>query len=572
MGKLLFAEPWKGGHTPEFSINAPEIHKEIIRYRQAIFLSQKDLYHIQNILFREGAIEAVSIIDAHIQMLKDPFMNAFMEKKIRQIMKNIEYVFRLVITEYETKFAGTTNGSVRQKLLDVKDLSQRVLCNLHPKKQAMAKEIPPRSIIFGQELTPSQTAETSSELVKGFVTEICGTTSHTALIMRAKGIPCVANVNVELLLEYNHTSAIVDGYSGIVIINPEANTYEKYHQKGQTTSPLLIPIDPSSVSDQTMTQDCCKVSVSANIEHLDDLDLVKLYQVDEIGLCRSEFLFLGKDLRSFSEEEQYLMYRQVITRAGGRRVIFRAFDIGGDKGNCSLSPSSESNPSLGCRAIRFLLSHQDFFVLQLRALLRITSLGPMSILLPLISDVTELIEAKTLIQSVVTDLRSQGYQIIDNIQIGAMIEVPSAVLTCDLIAKECDFFSIGTNDLIQYTLATDRVSHNTQPYYKPTHPSIIRMIDHLIRETKKHRLPVNVCGEMAADPLMIPLLLGLGVRRLSCAPRYIPKIKKMISSLSLTQTKLLIKEILYCKTAPEVEHILKDHYQDLIASLTQSCS
>jgi len=257
----------------------------------------------------------------------------------------------------------------------------------------------------------------------------------------------------------------------------------------------------------------------------------------------------------------------VMEKAEGMPVTVRAFDVGGDKGNVNLY-DPEPNPALGCRAIRFLLRNPEIFAHQLRALLRVSLDGDLRILLPLISDVTELIEAKELIQAVAVELRSEGYEIAEEIPVGSMLEVPSAVITCDLIAKECDFLSIGTNDLIQYTLAADRATQDVHTFYKPTHPSIIRMIKQIVETAAKTETPVNLCGEMASDPLMTPLLIGLGVRKLSCASRYIPLIRKMVSQLNLKETEALAIEVLTLESSEQIDALLKEKYQKLVLALS----
>lgn len=556
IGCLYYAEGFQEEIVPEFSIPNTEVEKEIGRYRRAILSSREDLHDLQCFLAKEGSTEAVSIIDTHIQMLEDPFMTTFMEKKIRQRMKNTETVFRSVMTDYEKEFSKVKDSFFKQRLLDVKDLSQRILRNLHPKKSLDMEDIPENSIIFTKELIPSSTAQASRWQVKGFITEIGGTTSHAALIARSKGIPYVANVSTDALYSLKGSLAIIDGKTGVVIIHPSDVTLKKYEQelknsdKKEKEEDLLL-------DHGTETADGVKVEVLANIENLSDLDLLLPYNAEGIGLFRSEFLFFGKELHTFSEEDQFILYQQVMNKAKGMPVVFRAFDVGGDKGNIN-QYEPEPNPALGCRGIRFLLRNRDIFAEQLRALLRVSIDGDLRILLPMISDLEELYIAKELIQEVALQLRSEGHEIADEIPIGCMIEVPSAAYMTHAIARECDFLSIGTNDLIQYTLAADRATEEVNAYYRPTHPSILRMILHVIQEASDQNTPVSLCGEMASDPLLIPILLGLGVRKLSCSSRFIPKVKKLVSELSIEKLKSFTETALDLETAREVEEFIEE--------------
>jgi len=564
IGKLYFMEDFPDDIIPEFPIQSADVENEIARYRRAVLSSREDLHTLQRFLAKEGSSEAASIIDTHIQMLEDPFMTTFVEKKIRQMMKNTEAVFRSVMSDYEKEFSKIKDSFFKQRLLDVKDLSNRILRHLYPREQVTLSDLPDEIIIFTKELVPSLTAESSASQVFGFITEMGGATSHAALIARSKGIPYISNINVDTLRQFEESDVIIDADQGIVILNPSQDTIDDY--KGKQERKKAIPPKEEKENSKVETLDGCELTLLANIESIADLDLIDLYGAHGVGLFRSEFLFFGKELHSFSEEEQYDLYLKVMENAKGRPLTFRTFDVGGDKGNISRY-EPEPNPALGCRAIRFLLRNRDIFVMQLRALMRVSLEGDLRILLPLISDVTELIEAKELIQEVAIDLRKEGHQIADEIPVGSMIEVPSAVIICDLIARECDFLSIGTNDLLQYTLATDRTHQDLHSFCKSSHPSIIRMVRQVVREGIDSNTPVSLCGEMAADPLMLPLLLGLGVRSFSCAPRYIPAIRDMAKRLTLAECQDQIEDILKLETCQEVEQYLQERYEKLISEI-----
>ncbi|MCP5506103.1 MAG: phosphoenolpyruvate--protein phosphotransferase [Chlamydiales bacterium] len=554
IGTLYYVEGLQEEIVPELSIPSTEVEKEIGRYRRAITSSREDLHDLQRFLAKEGSQEAVSIIDTHIQMLDDPFMTTFMEKNIRQRMKNTETVFRSVMSDYEKEFSKVKDTFFKQRLLDVKDLSQRILRNLHPKKSLESEKIPENSIIFTKELIPSSSAQASKWQVRGFITEIGGTTSHAALIARSKGIPYVANISTDVLYPLKGSTVIIDGKTGDVVVNPNEATLQRYRDLLDQKMPVKEELySLSEVGTETL--DKVQIDVFANIENLSDLDLLASHHAGGIGLFRSEFLFFGKELHTFSEEDQFILYQQVMAKAKGMPVVFRTFDVGGDKGNVN-HYEPEPNPALGCRGIRFLLKNRDIFAQQLRALLRVSLDGDLRILLPMISDIEELYIAKEMIQEAALQLRSEGHEIADEIPLGCMIEVPSAAFMAHAIARECDFLSIGTNDLIQYTLAADRATEETNSYYSPTHPSILRLILHVVQEAARFDTPVSLCGEIASDLKYLPLLLGLGVRKFSCASRFIPEVKRLIATLSIEELREFTDTALDFDSAREVEEFL----------------
>ena len=555
IGRLYFIKELQEETLPEISISGSEIEKEIGRYRRAITSSFEDLHDLQSYLAKEGSVEAVSIINAHIEMLKDPFMTTSMEKKIRERMKNTETVLRSVMADYESRFTKGKNAIFKQRLIDVKDLSQRILNNLHPKK-SLEEEIPENSIIFTKELIPSSSAQASKQQVRGFITEIGGTTSHAALIARSKGIPYVANISINTLSSLTGSLVIIDGKKGNIIVNPQEKTLKKYQLELENLS-IQTKKESYCFEQGTLTVDGTEVNVYANIETIADLDLLGSHSAEGVGLFRSEFLFLGRELKSFSEEDQFILYQQIMEKAKGMPIVFRTFDVGGDKGNIHYD-RPEPNPALGCRGIRFLLKNRTVFLKQLRALLRVSLDGDLRILLPMISDIEELYIAKKIIKEAARQLRSEGHEIADKIPLGCMIEVPSAAFMAHAIARECDFLSIGTNDLIQYTLAADRAAEESSSYYNPTHPSILRIILHVVQEAGRFDTPVSLCGEIASDLKFVPLLLGLGIRKFSCAPRFIDEVRRVISSVSMEEIRTFTDQILDLESAHEVGEFLEN--------------
>lgn len=548
---------------PVFPITAGEVDGEIARYRTALFSSREDLQRIRTTLIREGSGVAATIIDTHIQMLEDPIMTTHMEEKIRQMLQNTESVFHAVISDYEERFSHHTDAFFKEKIVDVMDLAQRVLAHLYPNRQGSLSCVPLQSIVFAKELIPSQTAAAQGYQVCGLVTQAGGGNSHAALIARAKGIPYVTSIDIAQLEKISSKCVIVDGQTGEVIFNPTAETLDKYKQR-KTCLKTSLQLLQKEVNYETETMDGCPVQVFANIGSVDDLDHFHQFGAEGIGLFRTEYLFFRHKKLLSSEQEQYNAYLELIENLQGLPVVIRVFDIGGDKNpELFAGGEKEPNPVLGCRGIRFLLRHREVFKTQVRAILRAAVHGDVRILLPLISDVRELEESLALIQKVGESLEIQGIPFKKNIPVGSMIEVPSAVLVCDVIAKESDFLSIGTNDLVQYTLGIDRSNPAMSEFYYPVHPSVIRMIKMVGIEAKRQNKSVSICGEIASNPLFIPLLLGLGIDQFSCSPRYIPIVKRAIRQTSLLNAFELAQQVLRLNSSMEVSKVLFEAQNDL---------
>jgi phosphotransferase system enzyme I (PtsI) len=547
---------------PEFPITLKEVDNEIARYRSALFSSREDLTELRNHLAMESSDDAATIIDSHISMLDDPLMTVHMEEKIRQMLQNTESVFQSVITDYEKRFSQKTNPFFQERLIDVMDLAKRVLGHLCPCKGNSLSNVPFNSVVFAKELIPSHTASAEHCRVSAFVTQSGGGNSHAALIARAKGIPYVACVDISALQNLSSRSVIVDGQTGDVIFNPKSATIEKYKQR-KTCLKTSLQLLQKELQYDAETVDGCSIQVYANIGNISDLENIQQFGAEGVGLFRTEYLFFqNRDLIS-SEEDQYFAYVKLIQSMGNLPVVIRAFDVGGDK-NPELFPEGERepNPVLGCRGIRFLLRYLEIFRIQLRAILRASIHGDVRILLPLISDLSELETTRTLINEVEQSLSSQRIPYKSNIPVGCMIEVPSAVLICDALAKRSDFLSIGTNDLVQYTLGIDRSNPAMSDFCYPAHPSVLRMIKMVNTEAKRYGKSVTICGEIASNPLFVPLLLGLGVDQLSCSPRYIPIVKRSIRQTSLLSAYELAGRVLRLNSTMEVSQVLLEAYNN----------
>jgi phosphotransferase system enzyme I (PtsI) len=547
---------------PQFSITLKDVDGEIQRYRSALFSSRADLQQLRKNLAEEVSEDAATIIETHIQMLDDPLITNHMEDKIRQTLRNSESVFHSVITDYEKRFSTKTDAFFQERLADVMDLAHRVLGHLCPSKGNSLLNVPFNSIVFAKELIPSHTASAESSRVNAFVTHSGGGNSHAALIARAKGIPYVACIDVGALQNISARCVIVDGQSGEVIFNPKPETLEAYKQR-KTRLKTSFQLLQKELKYDSETIDGCSIQVYANIGNIGDLENIQQYGPEGVGLFRTEYLFFQHRHLISSEEEQYDAYVKLIQKVGDMPVVIRVFDVGGDKNPELFSEGEkEPNPVLGCRGIRFLLRHPEIFKIQLRAILRAAIHGDVRILLPLISDIGELETSKVLIAEISRDLTLEGIPFKANIPLGSMIEVPSAVLICDTLAKSSDFLSIGTNDLVQYTLGIDRSNPAMGDFCYPAHPSVLRMIKMVNTEAKRHGRTVTICGEIASNPLFVPLLIGLGVDQLSCSPRYIPIVKRAIRQTSLLSAYELAQRVLRLNSTMEVSQALLEAYNN----------
>lgn len=548
-------------NIPEFSVPHDKIDQEVDRYYSALTNSRNDVLLLQKRLQNEGGSEAAAILGSHLEIMRDPLITVEMEEAIRERRKNTEYVFKSVIGEYEKKFNKITDEFFRARINDFQDISRRIIGHLRKHERCTLAQLDYRSIVFAHELSPSDTAEANTDVIEAFVTRSGAETSHVAIMARAKGIPFVSNVDFPDLTISVPPKVIVDGLSGLVIINPTKETIKYYKDEQKKLKVKARGLQKAGVL-VAETIDGYKTRLSANIEMFNELDTLHQYGGEGVGLFRSEYLFLARD--SFpSEEEQFVVYRSIVEKVDGHPSVIRTFDIGGDKlGNFHLS-RHEKNPYLGCRAIRLMLKERNIFKTQIRAILRASAFGEVSILFPMISGVLELREAKEIVEEAKDELFKTGVPFAYNIPIGCMIEVPSAAITADILAKECDFLSIGTNDLVQYSLAVDRGNPAMSYLYTPAHPSVIRMIKMVVDEGIRAEKPVSLCGEISADPRFTPLLLGLGVHELSVSSPSLPVVKNVIRHLSIIEARDLAEEVLECETPIEVEEVLEIAYQKI---------
>lgn len=546
-------------NVPEFTIPKKDIDEEIDRYRRAVERSRDDIKKLQRKLKKEKILEGAAILDAHIQMMQDPLLTQHIEEEIKRSLKNAEHVFHSFVSQYQKKFQSLADPFFRERFKDIQDISRRVMGYLRDSVSVSLADIPENSIVFSDDLTAFDTAEANVSFVKAFVTHKGSATSHAAIVAKAKGIPYVSDIAFEQLLELEQEGqVIVDGRTGDIIFYPTVETLKAYQELKQKLELQVISWgEKEPLPAETI--DGYRIKLFSNIDMVDDVDVLHEYGGEGVGLFRSEYMFLNND--SFpTEEEQCLFYKKLVEKMRGLPIVIRTFDFGGDK--LMLNPyfPAEGSSFIGCRAIRYLLKERDIFKSQLRAILRASCHGNVSIMFPMISTLSELVEAKELLFEATEELSQQGVEGIPQVRVGSMIEVPSAAIVADLIAKECDFLSIGTNDLVQYSLAVDRRSHSPHQVHASTDPSVLRMIKLIVSEANHQGIPVTVCGEIAADPRFTALLLGLGVHKLSVAPRYLPTVRRAVRSCCIVEACALAEKALMLSNAKEIQDLLSEEY------------
>jgi phosphotransferase system enzyme I (PtsI) len=532
-----------------------EIKHELSRVKQALSESKQQLLNVKKEVEHKKIKEASYIIDAQILILEDKLLienitTTIKEKKIDAASAVKDTVHRL-----SKSFDDIGDEYLKERKSDIDYIGERILRNILGRKRQDLSKIKEKSIIVAQDLSPADTANLDVDVVMGFVTNSGGKTSHTAIMARALEIPSVVGLEKVTKEINSRDTIIVDGTIGVVIIRPTAETLRNYSEKKlryeQLEKELFKYKDLPSE-----TPDGYHITLLANIELVEELSSVLEYGAEGIGLYRTEFLYLNrKELPS--EEEHFNIYKKVIEKASPHPVTLRTLDLGGDKFLSHIDLAEEMNPVMGLRAIRFCLKEVNIFKTQLRAILRSSAFGEIKVLFPMISGMQEILQIKKILRELKSDLKKEKIPFNPQIKIGIMIEIPSAATIADLLAKEVDFFSIGTNDLIQYTLAIDRVNEHVSYLYNPLHPAIIRIIKTVVEAAHSNGIEVVMCGEMAGEPLYLPVLLGLGIDKLSMNPLCILKIKKILRSISYHESQELLNTIDFFKTSAEIEKFMK---------------
>ncbi len=549
-GKILVLDKARKG-VERRDVPEAEIPGELNRLQQSLVRTREQLQEVQRKVAQNLGAEHATIFDAHLMVLEDPALIDEVVRVIQRDKVNAEFAFHAITERYADALAKVEDEYLRERTSDMRDVSSRVLNNLAGQGDLVdLAHLTEPCIIIAHDLTPSKTAQLDRKNVLGFATDIGSKTSHTAIMARSLRIPAVVGLKHASDELTTGEYALLDGFNGVIVVNPTDQTLFEYGQLIRKQVTLEEKLR-DALTQPAITLDNHHVVVSANIEQAADAETVRASGADGIGLFRTEYLFINRETPP-DEEEQYQAYRQVAAALKPNPVVIRTLDLGGDKLLSSLAMQTESNPFLGWRAIRFCLQHEDFFRAQLRAILRASVEGNVKIMYPMISGLDELVQANAFLAQFKAELQKEGVAFDDKLEIGAMIETPSAAVIADALAKRVQFFSLGTNDLIQYTLAVDRLNEKIAHLYEPTHPAILRLIRQTVDAARSQKVWVSVCGEMAGDPSLVPLLIGLGVDELSAAPPLLAQLKYLIRRLKLSDARELAAFAVDCESATEI--------------------
>jgi phosphoenolpyruvate-protein phosphotransferase (PTS system enzyme I) len=536
-------------------IREDEVGPEIDRFKESLAKTREELLDLKQKVSRSMGDEYAQIFEAHAMIVGDASFADKVTQKIEEEQVNAEWALAEVQEELQARFASFEDDYLRERSADVKDVAERVLVNLQGIAHHDLSEINHDVIIIADDLTPSDTIHFNRRPIVGFATEVGGRTSHTSIIAKSLFMPAVIGVPRLTKIVDSNELVIVDGYEGSVVVNPTPAMVQEYQSRVSRHEEAELKLLENR-NQPAITKDHHKISLLANIELVEELDDAIKYGAEGIGLYRSEFLYISTSPDLPTEEEHYNIYRKLAESTAPNWCIIRTFDLGGKKLAREIMGSKEDNPVLGLRALRLCMQHRDMFKTQLRALLRASAFGKIKIMFPLVSGVQELRQVKTLVREIRLELDAEGIPHNKELQIGIMVEVPSAAVIADLLATEADFFAIGTNDLIQYSLAIDRGNENVSYLYEPLHPAILRLVKMVIDAGKRAGIPVEMCGEMASDPIYAIVLLGLGLEQFSMNPSSIPVIKNVVRSVRYRDCRRIAEIALQKKTAQEIEEFV----------------
>jgi phosphotransferase system enzyme I (PtsI) len=552
---------------PKRRIDDSEVAAEIVRFESALIATRAQILEMQQRIAEAIGAKDASIFDAHLLVVEDRTLIDEVLRSLEKEKVNVEFVFAEVANRYAQTLSEIDDPYLRERAFDIHDVTRRVIRNLLGRSTKTLATLDLPQVVIAHNITPSDTATLNRQLVLGFATDVGSRTSHAAIMARSLNIPAVVGLKDISERLNSGDQVLLDGTNGVVILNPTDETLWEYGEievKLEHVEEVLTGLRDTA----STTVDGHHVILAANIELPEDVPLVIEAGAEGIGLYRTEFFFLNRKSLP-TEEEQYQTYLSVAEAMRPQSIIIRTLDIGGDKFLSHSHLPAEINPFLGCRAIRFCLDRPDIFKAQLRAILRVGALGNVRMMFPMISGLSELRQAKEVLETCKAELRQEGKPFNEDIELGIMIEVPSAVLVADALAEEVDFFSIGTNDLIQYTIAVDRVNERIAHLYEPTHPAILRLIEMTVSAAHARGIWVGVCGEMAGEITLTPLLIALGVDELSVSAGLVPRVKKAVQMLETSECRKLLEETRTLNSANEIlarcEEVARRHYAELLS-------
>ena len=543
--------------VPLYRISENEVSVEKERFQKAILATREEIIQIRDQVSNSLGEDEALIFDAHLMVLEDNALITETIQHIEQNKQNVEYSFNVVVERYINFFKTIEDEYLKERVSDIKDVSRRVLNHLVGATKNTSLSTPQNRIIVSEDITPSQAVSFNKDNLLGFITDSGGATSHFVIMSRSFKIPAVVGLHNATEKIKQNDYILIDGYEGLVFINPSAETIKEYDQIANKQREIERSFQEELV-EKTETLDGHNIELMANIEASDDISASIQDSFDGIGLFRTESIYLMKNGMP-SEEEQFNEYTSIVKNTNGKPVIIRTLDIGGDK----LINGVHDDSFLGLRAIRFCLENLTIFKTQLRAILRASIFGDIRIMYPMISGVEELDKANYILDEIKEELLAEEIAFDSDIQVGAMIELPSAVSIIDLLANKVDFFSVGTNDLIQYLMAVDRMDDRVSHLYQPTHPAVLRSLKSIFEQSDSNQKHVSVCGEMAGEPIYAALLIGLGAKSLSVSVSRLPEIKHYIRLMNLGELKELINELMTLDQADPIEQKLKAFIEKL---------
>jgi phosphotransferase system enzyme I (PtsI) len=555
IGKASLLEHRRTTFVPR-RVTAGQVTSEVKRFKEAIEKSKRQLEEVKQRILEKGFRQYTYILDVHLKLMEDRMLRDETIRMIQEQLVNTEWALKATFDKISEAFDAIEDEYLKERKEDIKHVVERILQNLIGREPRKVEDLEEDVIIVAPDLSPADTIQLNFQKVIGFVTDVGGKTSHTAIVSRSLEIPAVVGLEEVTAFVTGGETIIIDGTSGVVIIDPSRSTIKTYLLKQQHYRYLERELLKYSTL-YAETQDGYHLTLQANIELIEEIPSVIQYGAEGIGLYRTEYLYLNRKTLP-DEEEHFQIYKRLAEEIAPYPVTIRTLDLGGDKFSSHIELADQVNPAMGLRAIRFCLMEKEIFKTQLRGILRASTYGQLKILLPMISGVEELQEVKTILEEVKEELRGRRVKFDVEIPLGVMIEIPSAAITADILAREVDFFSIGTNDLIQYSLAIDRVNKYVSYLYEPLHPAIVRHMKGVIDCAHEKDIEVGICGEMAADPLYTLIFVGLGLDELSMHPLAIPRVKKVLRRSTRTDGESLLKEILQFTTAKETEVFIRN--------------